>query len=387
MSDHANKANVSDTLRMSQKDLERLLTEIDRSASGSGSSRRRMRRRGMEARKLVVVLIGANNERKTVTAVGRNLSATGIGFLCGGFLHPGGRCVIALRDLGGNAHGVQGTIMRCNHVKGHLHDIGVRFDEPIKPHEFILVKGDDIFNIENVRPEELEGRLLIVEDSRADQRLLAHHLKGSKLEIDFVADGEAGLQSLGDQPDLVLIDYHLPDMNGAEWIAKARKNGLTRPILLATADKSAAVHAAARNAGCDAIVSKPFTRQTLMQSIAEFLVGDRSSRPQVTTGSLGLNDDMIAQYVRDLHKYAEDIANTIEKQDIDVLRSLLLEIQGTSAGHGFASVSELAEDAVTSLSASMDINEAMTDIQRLVAACQCARLPKSSAEGETGAEA
>ncbi|MCA9293846.1 MAG: response regulator [Phycisphaerales bacterium] len=385
MSEHLNNDNVTDSLRMPQKEIERLLSEIDRSSSSAGSSRRRMRRRSMDGRKMVVVLLGANNERKSITAVGRNLSATGVGFLCGGFLHPGIRCVVALRDLQGKAHGVPGSITRCGHVKGHLHDIGVRFDDAIKPHEFIQMKSDDVFNIENVSPDELEGRLLVIEDSRADQRLLAHHLKGSKLELDFVGDGEGGLQSLGDQPDLVLIDYHLPDMTGADWVVKARENGLTRPVILVTADKSAAVHASARTAGCDAVITKPFTRQGLMQAIAEFLVGERSSRPQISNASLGLNRDLLQQYVNDLHKYADDIANSIEKQDIEVLRSLLLEIRGTAAGHGFASVSELAEDAATSLSASMDINEAMTDIQRLLSACQCARLPKSEENAESDA--
>ncbi len=332
----------------------------------------------MDGRKLVVVVIGANNERKNVVAVGRNLSSTGVGFLCGGFLHPGQRCVVAIRELDGKAHGINGKIMRCGHIKGQVHDVGVRFDEAIKPSLFIETKGDDAFNIENVDPDELEGTMLIVDDSRADQRLMAHHLKATKLDLTFMGDGAGGLQSLADQPDMVLCDFNLPDMNGTEWVTKAREQGYIRPVLLVTAETSFSVHTAARNAGCDAVIVKPITRKGVMQAIAEFLIGDSSSQSQVSTASLGLDDELITQYVNDLYKYAEDIANAIEKQDSQVLRSLLLEIRGTASGHGFGSVSELAEAAEKSLSGSMDINESLTDIQRLISACESARMPKSA---------
>ena len=161
--DRLKRANVTDTLRLPPKEIEQLLTEIDRSASGSGSSRRRMRRRAMDGRKLVVAVIGVNGERKNIVAVGRNLSATGIGFLCGGFIHTDLRCVVALRSVDGKAHGIGGVIMRCNHIKGNLHDIGVRFDEAIKATDFMDMEDDDGFAIENVDPNELEGQLLVVE--------------------------------------------------------------------------------------------------------------------------------------------------------------------------------------------------------------------------------
>ena len=217
-----------------------------------------------------------------------------------------------------------------------------------------------------------------MKDSRADQRLIAHHLKETNLELTLIGDGEGGLQSLGDQPDLVLVNYNLPDMTAIEWVKKAREQGLTRPVLMLTADKSAEVATEAREAGYDAIITKPITGKGLMQAIAEFLVGDRSSHAQAPKRSLGLNEELLEQFVGDLHKYAEEIADAIEKQDPQIMRSLLLAIAGAAAGHGFASVSELAEHATTALSTSMDINDAMTDIQRLVAACQGARMPKST---------
>ena len=374
-------AKVSDTLRMPQKDIERILAEIDRT-SRIGNSRRRMRRRTMSGQKLVVVVMGTNNVRKSIVAVGRNLSATGLGFMCGGYMHSGQRCVVALRDLQGRSRGLPGTIMRCGHIKGHLHDIGVRFDDAIKPEDFIEMEGDDVFNIENVDPDELEGRVLVVEDSRAEQRLIAHHLKGTRLALDFVSDGAAGLQSLGDQPDLVVVDQHLPDTTGTEWIVSARSQGLTHPIVMLASDESAELRKEARAAGADAVIYKPVTKQNLVQAIAEFLIGECSSQPQVSMEALGLNDELLEQFVRDLHGYAEQIADLIEQQGTDQLHALLLEIRGATDGHGFASVAVLAGDAAKALSASKNINDALEDLQRLMAACQSARVPKKAQDGE-----
>ncbi|HEX5043332.1 MAG TPA: response regulator [Candidatus Polarisedimenticolaceae bacterium] len=69
------------------------------------------------------------------------------------------------------------------------------------------------------------ARLLLVEDSPADARYLREVFKEAKIRnhLHHVADAEAALAHLAtDTPDLMLLDMHLPGMQGAELIRAVR---------------------------------------------------------------------------------------------------------------------------------------------------------------------
>lgn len=62
----------------------------------------------------------------------RDLSAGGMGFLHGGYLHPGGRCSVTLTDREGKPVAVTGKVARCRMVKGRTHEVGIAFEERIE---------------------------------------------------------------------------------------------------------------------------------------------------------------------------------------------------------------------------------------------------------------
>ncbi len=66
----------------------------------------------------------------------RDLSAGGMGFLHGGFLHAGGVCSVKLRDKEGKTVMVTGRIARCRMIKGRTHEVGIAFEERIELGEF-----------------------------------------------------------------------------------------------------------------------------------------------------------------------------------------------------------------------------------------------------------
>ena len=61
-----------------------------------------------------------------------NISEGGIGFLHGIFLYPGSRCTVHLKTPDNKRMSAPGVVVRCTHVSGKMHDVGVKFDEPIK---------------------------------------------------------------------------------------------------------------------------------------------------------------------------------------------------------------------------------------------------------------
>ena len=78
-------------------------------------------------------------------------------------------------------------------------------------------------------------RILVVEDSSADVRLLREAVRehGISVDLEAVADGERALGRLrdgGDAPDLVLLDLNLPRMDGREVLEAIKRDPVLRPI-------------------------------------------------------------------------------------------------------------------------------------------------------------
>jgi CheY-like chemotaxis protein len=111
-------------------------------------------------------------------------------------------------------------------------------------------------------------RTLLVED-HPDMRLaLQRLLEQDGASVDAAVDGyDAVEKAAATAFDLVLMDLHMPRMNGYQAARALRDADFRAPIVAITAD-SAAVHRADVVAvGCDTCLSKPFTVAELVESI------------------------------------------------------------------------------------------------------------------------
>ncbi len=117
-------------------------------------------------------------------------------------------------------------------------------------------------------PERAPLRILIVEDDLVD-RMACRRAFGSDPEHAFTlleADsGQDGLQLLaGDAPDCILLDYHLPDMTGLEFLARMPDAAaLAIPVMMLTGADSAAVAAEAMRQGARDYLVKDSERRYL----------------------------------------------------------------------------------------------------------------------------
>jgi CheY-like chemotaxis protein len=130
-----------------------------------------------------------------------------------------------------------------------------------------LVPGEEIRM--HARPPRPLVEILLVEDSPGDAELMVEALKESalNLRVTGVEDGEEALRYLRRQgpfrdaprPDLILLDLHLPRMNGHEVLADVKRDDALRliPVVLMTAFDSdeAIAEAYGRHANC--CVRKP----------------------------------------------------------------------------------------------------------------------------------
>jgi two-component system, OmpR family, response regulator TctD len=101
--------------------------------------------------------------------------------------------------------------------------------------------------------------LLLIEDDIALQSTLQRSLTRAGLRVDVCKDG-AQAQSLWAslQPDVVVLDLSLPNVDGLDVLRAARKAGLDTPVLILTARGTVGDKVLGLNAGADDYLPKPF---------------------------------------------------------------------------------------------------------------------------------
>ncbi len=116
----------------------------------------------------------------------------------------------------------------------------------------------------------MNKRILLVDDSAVMRKLVARAIRQTGLEVDVAAEAGNGKEALGmlasQQIDLVFCDWNMPEMNGLEFIAEARKTHKT-PIVMLTTEGTAEKSQQALAAGADAYLTKPFTPDDLQQKL------------------------------------------------------------------------------------------------------------------------
>ena len=120
------------------------------------------------------------------------------------------------------------------------------------------------------------GSVLMVDDSQTN-RLIAKHLLKHRLPlVQFLeaSSGQEGINiALKRRPSLILMDFHLPDMNGTQAARRVLEVWRDQPpvILGLTADRSHEIRQGAINAGMVDIIFKPFDTESLADCIAQHL--------------------------------------------------------------------------------------------------------------------
>jgi two-component system, cell cycle response regulator DivK len=117
-------------------------------------------------------------------------------------------------------------------------------------------------------------RILIVEDNKADVRLLKDILERSGYETFQTGDGlEAISLALAHSPDFILMDIQLPEISGLEVTCRLKDDDRSRhiPIVAVTAFAMGWHQREALDSGCDAYIAKPISILGFLSTVESFL--------------------------------------------------------------------------------------------------------------------
>ena len=119
-----------------------------------------------------------------------------------------------------------------------------------------------------------DTRILVVEDEQPIRDLIAFGLRRAGCDVTLAEHSQAALASIGDRrPDLVLVDWMLPDMSGLDLVRALRRDANTRdiPIMMLTARAEEADKVAGLENGADDYLTKPFSARELIARIQAVL--------------------------------------------------------------------------------------------------------------------
>jgi DNA-binding response OmpR family regulator len=136
-------------------------------------------------------------------------------------------------------------------------------------------------------------KLLVVDDDRALREVLRRALQLGGYEIALAEGGADALaQTAAAQPDAIVLDIGLPDLDGLEVCRLLRAEGNRVPVLMLTARDAVADRIEGLDAGADDYLVKPFERQELLARLRALLRRrpPRGSAP-LRVGDLALNSD------------------------------------------------------------------------------------------------
>lgn len=119
------------------------------------------------------------------------------------------------------------------------------------------------------------ARILIIEDNPANMKLAMLLLHRAGHTTMSAVDAENGMaQARSEQPDLILMDIQLPEMDGLTATALLKKDDRTShiPVIALTALAMKADEEKSQTAGCDAYIAKPLNYRELFAAIDRLLL-------------------------------------------------------------------------------------------------------------------
>jgi DNA-binding response OmpR family regulator len=135
-------------------------------------------------------------------------------------------------------------------------------------------------------------QVLVVEDDAAIARLIEVELIEAGYRVTLAATGAEGLAALErEQPDLMILDVRLPDIDGLSVCRSARRSGCRTPILMLTALDRVGDRVIGLDAGADDYLAKPFAVEELLARLRALTRRVTEPGPVLEVGPIRLDTE------------------------------------------------------------------------------------------------
>jgi two-component system KDP operon response regulator KdpE len=173
-------------------------------------------------------------------------------------------------------------------------------------------------------------KILVVDDEPPIRKLLRMGLASQGYEVIEAHNGKVAIEALSEEPDLVILDLGLPDIDGLELLERIRQREQSIPIVVLSSRGDEAGKVAALDLGADDYVTKPFGMEELfarMRAALRHQLQVQGERPLFQLGDLSV--DLVRRIVK-----LGDKEVKLSPKEYDLLR-LLVQHAGKVLTHKF----------------------------------------------------
>ena len=153
----------------------------------------------------------------------------------------------------------------------------------------------------------MNGKIFIIEDEPSIVQLVQHNLEKEGFIVSSSENGNEGLKQLKKfEPNLLLLDWMLPDLSGIEICKNIRKNNKFKslPIIMLTAKGEEEDKIKGLDSGVDDYLTKPFSFNELLARIKAIL---RRSNPEIVSDNLEYEDLFLDRIEKRVFRNKEEI--------------------------------------------------------------------------------
>ncbi|WP_055075582.1 response regulator transcription factor [Pseudanabaena sp. 'Roaring Creek'] len=119
-------------------------------------------------------------------------------------------------------------------------------------------------------------KVLVVEDTNSERELICDYLREGGYSVISACDGKDGLDKFEQsRPNVVITDIMMPEMSGLELCRAIKKSILGAvPVIACTAKRQDLDRFWGMKQGLDAYLTKPFTRNDIVQAVQSLNLGE-----------------------------------------------------------------------------------------------------------------
>lgn len=235
----------------------------------------------------------------------------------------------------GRDHFAPGTVERCAADARILHcsickepQVWNCHLEERRCYRFISLSDatERVVQAPEARPTPAGARVLVVEDNLEVQRLLSGQLSDA-YSITLVASAERGLDlARAEHPDVIVTDCMMPGMDGVTMLRELRANPATAdiPVVMLSANNLESNRTAARDAGADVYLSKPFSAQELRSVVGQLLRRRVQQVGVVFREQVKSLEVISAGFAHEIHNPLSYLSNAVHviQQKLDEIQSV-----------------------------------------------------------------
>jgi two-component system, OmpR family, response regulator MprA len=175
------------------------------------------------------------------------------------------------------------------------------------------------------------GKVLVVDDDPAIRTSLSRALSLEGYAVDTAEDGNAALSAVAaSQPDVIVLDLMMPNIDGLSVCRVLRSEGNRVPILMLTARTETSDRVSGLDAGADDYLGKPFALEEMLARVRALMRRWKQVEGDRTGDILGIADLRIDCAARVVERAGREI--DVSKTEFDLLE-LLVRNQGIVLDH------------------------------------------------------